>query len=636
MRLRTHILLWALLAAVLPVALLGAAASGYLEERFHRELGDQVDVSLRSALSAIERQLVSEREMLRRLAQVPPLAAYLPVLEASGRGWRHPFYQPTTARLVGFLESFQLPVATFNLLRVIDPAGRTLVKLRGERHVPADFLGLDGLPYPEEEFADRAFVTRLEPLPAGKVGFLELPHNRRGLNPPQRLPMLDAVVPLEQQGRRAGYLAATTWGVHVDRALELVPRLFGARLLIAELDADEPGRHGLLLYDDALELRFTDQGRPPQRLAEVYPAAVQQRLESGGTGRWEQAEGDRAWFKVELYPYPDRLTRWVLAAHIDRAELAAPFARLRLVLVASALLALLLSLALAQWGARQVAAPVDRLARHLEAYADGASQRRAAVAGVAELQRLGGSFNYMADTLERAEQELQQHARLAGIGRMAAGLAHEINNPLNNVLAYLKLAERGLPEGGAAARSDLHAARDEALRAAAIIRGVLDFARQGAPLRAPFAVGDWLAAGVAAVGAEAAQHRVGIDLDDRCPGVSCDGDRGQLLQALVNLLRNAVQASPEGGTVSLMAEDDGEWLQVTVRDHGAGLAAEARERLFEPFYTSKPVGVGTGLGLAVSLGLVEQHGGSLALENHPEGGVEARLRVPLAAPGGPA
>jgi len=634
-RLRTHILLWVLFAAVLPLALLGIAANDYLEGRFRRELGDQVDVNLRSALSAIEREVVGERTMLRGLAATAPVRGHLPVLDAASRGWMHPLYYIQTAQLIHFLESFQVPVGIYNVLRVMDADGHTLVKIRGERHVPPDFIGLDGVPRPEEEVNDPAFVARLAQIPADGIGFESLPQNRRGIEPPQRLPMLDTVVPLELAGRRSGYLAATTWGVHIDRALELVPRLFGARLLLVELDEDDPARHGLLLYDDTMPLRFTDQNRPPVRLSESYPEEVWQHLAAGGSGRWSESGGQRAWFQVEIYPYPDRLKRWVLAAQVDEEELAAPIARLRMGILASAALALLMSLGLAQWGAQQIAAPVDRLAHDLEVYADGDPSRRATASGVAEVRRVATAFNYMGDRLEqaaaaraRAERELQQHARLASIGRMAAGLAHEINNPLNNVLAFLKLAERGLPEGDSAACRDLHAARDEALRAAAIIRGVLDFSRQAQPQAAPFAVTEWLQAAVAAVETEAEACRVSVELDDRSGTASCTGDRGQLLQVMVNLLRNAIQASsPEERVIVTGTVTDDE-LRVAVRDHGSGIAPEARERLFEPFFTTKPVGVGTGLGLAVSHGLVEQHGGSLVLEDHPDGGAEALLRLP--------
>jgi two-component system NtrC family sensor kinase len=254
------------------------------------------------------------------------------------------------------------------------------------------------------------------------------------------------------------------------------------------------------------------------------------------------------------------------------------------------------------------------------------------------VRRLGIAFNHLADRLDRAarerdsaQQQLLGQARLASLGQVAAGLAHEINNPLNNVLAFLKLARRELPGDADGPGHDIDAAREEALRAATIIRGVLDFARQAPPRREHFAVADWLADGAGAVADAAAQRSVVLRVDDRTGTTACAGDRGQLQQVLVNLLLNAIQASPEGAAVELLATVADGRLEVRVCDRGAGLPVADRERLFEPFFTTKPVGAGTGLGLAVALGLVEQHGGRLTLADREGGGAEARLELPLGA-----
>jgi two-component system NtrC family sensor kinase len=312
----------------------------------------------------------------------------------------------------------------------------------------------------------------------------------------------------------------------------------------------------------------------------------------------------------------------------------------RRAIVVGGILLLLAFFGLAHWGARRVATPVTRLERTLAAYADGNHDLRAAPEGPLEVRRLGIAFNRLADRLDRvdrerdaAQQQLLGQARLASIGQMAAGLAHEINNPLNNVLAFLKLARRELPAEAAGPGRDIDAAREEAMRAATIIRGVLDFARQAPSQLEVFAITAWLADGIDAVTEAARLREVNLQVDDRTGHAACEGDRGQLQQALVNLLLNAVQASPEGGTVEIMATVTSGRMTVRVCDRGTGLPAADRERLFEPFFTTKPVGAGTGLGLAVALGLVEQHGGRLSLVDRDGGGAEARLELPLAGGG---
>lgn len=639
MPLRTHILLWALLAAVLPLAVVGLVATANVEQAHRREVADQLAANLRGALSAIERQLFVEREMLLGLAQVAAVTDFLPVLAASREHVRPAGYAALSARLNGFLESFQQPVTTFQLLRVMDRDGITRVKVRGARRVPAEFEGLGALPQVEEEVDDAEFVAWLQGLAPGEVAFTILPSTRRGLDAPRRLTMLDAVVPLRHDGTVVGYLAATTWGLHIDRVLERVPRLYAAELLLIELDPGVPERHGQLLYDSASGLQLTDLDAAPRHFPTRYPAAPWPALAFGGEGHFDDLPPQAAaWYYAEIHPYPNRLTSWLVAARVDRATLLARYRQARLAIAVGAVLALLAFLVLAHWGARRVALPVTRLERTLAAYTEGDHDLRATPEGPLEVRRLGIAFNRLADRLDRAarernaaQQQLLGQARLASIGQMAAGLAHEINNPLNNVLAFVKLARRDLPASADGPRRDLDAARDEALRAAAIIRGVLDFARQAPARREPFAVAAWLGDALGAVAAAARQQRVELQCEDQAGAAVVAGDRGQLLQALVNLLLNAVQASPAGATVELMATVAEGWLTVRVRDRGPGLPAADRTRLFEPFYTTKPVGAGTGLGLAVALGLVEQHGGRLALGDRAGGGAEARLELPLAA-----
>ncbi len=639
LQLRTHILLWALLAAVLPLGVTGLVAVGHLEQAHRREVADQLGANLRGALSALERQLLAEREMLLGLARVQALNDYLPLLAASRAPLGPSGYAAATARLEHFLEAFQQPVTTFQLLRVMDRDGITRVKVRGTQSVPAEFEGLGALPQVEEEINAPEFGAWLRGLVPGEVAFSILPSTRRGLDAPRRLTMLDAVVPLQFDGEVVGYLAATTWGLHVDRALERVPRLYAAGLLLVELDSAEPARHGQLLYDSVAGLQMTDLDAAPRTLPAVYPDAPWALLQAGGEGHYDELpDASAAWYHAEIHPYPNRLTSWLLLARVDRAALLARYQQGRQAIAVGAALALLAFFGLARWGALRVARPVAQLEQTLAGYSEGDRSRRVTPEGPQEVRRLGIAFNRLADRLARADrervaaqQQLLGQARLASIGQMAAGLAHEINNPLNNVLAYLKLVRRDLPEDADTSRRDLDAAREEALRAASIIRGVLDFARQAPPQRERFEVRGWLHDACAAVDDAAGQHTVTLQLDDRSPtGATCDADRGQLLQVLINLLLNAMQASPEGAAVELEAVVDRGMLQVWVRDRGTGLPTADHERLFEPFYTTKPVGVGTGLGLAVALGLAEQNGGRLTLGARAGGGAEACIALPLA------
>ena len=220
---------------------------------------------------------------------------------------------------------------------------------------------------------------------------------------------------------------------------------------------------------------------------------------------------------------------------------------------------------------------------------------------------------------------------------MAAGIGHEINNPLNNILSYSKLLTRNLEQMATldtTAREqlldDLQALREETLRASEIVKGILNFARQVPPRYSRFQVQPWLEKTLKIVHQAARSRQVNLLLENDYAG-ELEGDRGQLQQALVNLLLNAIQASPANTTVSLTTHAADGRLIIKVCDEGTGISESSLDNIFDPFFTTKPEGEGSGLGLSISLGIVERHQGHLDIRNNPQRGVTARLSIPLQA-----
>jgi two-component system NtrC family sensor kinase len=241
----------------------------------------------------------------------------------------------------------------------------------------------------------------------------------------------------------------------------------------------------------------------------------------------------------------------------------------------------------------------------------------------------------MADSLEharvvkeRAEKLILQSDKLASIGQLAAGIGHELNNPLGNILSYSKLLERELKDGDAQLRHDVESLREEALRASKIIKGVLNFARQVPPSMTCFELRAWLGETLSLV-TQAARDR-GVQLvctmqDD----LMVEGDQTQLQQALVNLLLNAIHASKTGDIVTLSVSVSDSMFTIQVDDTAGGMDEEILKKVFDPFFSTKAEGEGTGLGLSISLGIVERHGGQLLLANNDQGGTSARMILPL-------
>ena len=323
----------------------------------------------------------------------------------------------------------------------------------------------------------------------------------------------------------------------------------------------------------------------------------------------------------------------VSLAEVDR-RLAS--GRMRLVL-----LALIASGAgsLALWGLIRtlVLRPVRALAETTRRVAAGDLGATAPVTATHEVGELARSFNAMTARIADTQRQLAQADKLASVGRLAAGVAHEINNPLTGVLTYSSL----LLERTAVAddRADLEVIVRETKRCREIVRSLLDFSRPAAPKRAPTDLNEVVRRAIAVVINQLTLARVHLSLDLAGALPSVPADANQIQQVLVNLLLNAADAVGDaGGTITVatrtvLMDSEGEnpaapGVEVSVRDDGAGIPADRLSRVFEPFFTTKG-GRGNGLGLAVSWGIVEAHGGRISVESHVGDGSHFAVRLPL-------
>jgi len=283
---------------------------------------------------------------------------------------------------------------------------------------------------------------------------------------------------------------------------------------------------------------------------------------------------------------------------------------------------------------------------------------------MAEIKRAYRQLHEAHEALKRTQQQLLHAEKMSSLGRLVAGVAHELNNPISFVLGnvhalnrytqrlrqYLEavhaaLGDQALPELRALARQlriehilkDLPSLMDGTIegaqRTASIVDGLKGFSALDGEEREAVAMD---------VVIERAIHWVkkGMKLDfdvqfQRCPGCTVRGNAGQLLQVLMNLIQNAYDAaSSQPGVLPVLqiaARQEPGCVVIALHDNGPGIAPEALSSIFEPFFTTKPVGKGTGLGLSISYGIVERHGGALVAHNHPQGGAEFVLRLPAAS-----
>ena len=322
----------------------------------------------------------------------------------------------------------------------------------------------------------------------------------------------------------------------------------------------------------------------------------------------------------------------VLDVNVSLAEVDKEIAHSRLVILSSAILAVLAGSLMLWWlNRRLVVRPVAALVEGTRRVQDGDLGGSIEVSGRHELGELATAFNDMVRNLADTHRQLAQADKLASVGRLAAGIAHEINNPLTGVLSYASLLRKRL-EKDAPACEDLDVIVRETVRCRGIIRGLLDFARPTAPARKPMDLNEVVRRSVSVVMTQLSLHQVNLSLDLAADLPLAHADCNQIQQVVVNLLLNAADAiGTAGGDIRATTRlGPGSTIELLLKDSGHGIPSEDLPRIFEPFFTTKG-NHGTGLGLAVSWGIVEAHGGALEVQSELGQGTCFTLRLPTTA-----
>ena len=317
---------------------------------------------------------------------------------------------------------------------------------------------------------------------------------------------------------------------------------------------------------------------------------------------------------------------------------------------------------------RLVIRPVDEIVAAAEAIAEGDLARRAPSMGSVELARLATSLNRMTTRLLEEQTLAVRAEKMASVGRLAAGIAHEIGNPLGAINGYTHLARRRLRDRGL--EDELEAIERETTRIDRIVRGLLDYARPRRTTPESIEIDECVGRVVTMLRDQGALKQVEVRIEIPAGVPALSGDRHELEQTLVNLLLNAVDAMAGNGTVTIAARADSlaslredtalrkgdspsvlaerernprvrAWLHrvgeparivtVTVADSGPGVDPDIVERIFDPFFTTKPPGKGTGLGLAIVARIVDNLGGVVWVRPAREGGAAFVMMFPLGA-----
>jgi two-component system NtrC family sensor kinase len=253
-----------------------------------------------------------------------------------------------------------------------------------------------------------------------------------------------------------------------------------------------------------------------------------------------------------------------------------------------------------------------------------------------EIEALRKSFNAMTAAIRERDQQLRRQTheklmrsdRLAIVGQLAAGVAHEINNPLGSILLFSRLIMQQVPPEGRI-RENLERIEKETKRCHTIVRNLLDFAREREPLVESLDVNHLLDATLKLFEGQFLFHNIEVvrNYSPKLPPLQ--GDESQLQQVFMNIILNAADAMNGSGRLTLSTkEDDDGYIKISISDTGCGIPPENIERVFDPFFTTKGVGHGTGLGLSVSYGIVQKHNGDINVSSTVGAGTTFAVTLP--------
>lgn len=305
-----------------------------------------------------------------------------------------------------------------------------------------------------------------------------------------------------------------------------------------------------------------------------------------------------------------------------------------------------------------VTKPIGKLVEAMKKLASGDMEYRIDLKNKDEIGILANSFNSMSDELKiykekmenwtkeleqevekktaeiiRAHEQLINAEKLASLGRMVAGVVHEMNSPLTGIITFAHMMLKRIPEDRKEDIEDLKVIITQAERCSKIVSGLLGFSRKAASEKKLTNINNLIENTLMILKNQMKFHNVTFDLQLKSDIPDIVVDPNQIQQVFINLLINASDAMQGKGkvtiTTSLISEEGVNYVEIAFHDTGPGLPPEIKGRIFEPFFTTKPAGKGTGLGLSVSYGIIKKHNGHISVSSQPGQGASFYIKLPV-------
>lgn len=605
-------------------------------EQFEGDLQSRITAELHGKLdkmtSEVDTLLASQKSLALGLAEVPAVNDFI----SQSISTADALYEERIQDMQKFFLAYQQRVPAIQALRLIDPSGKTLVKVKEGQPIEPQYLDSKYNRYYVADQSAKPFVKEA----VSGLNRLYVSDFERGQVAAEAdfcPAMIRYSVPLQVTSDENvdGLLVVNMWGTRIDETVLAAIGGFPGKVYIAEIN-DNKTRDGIYLFHQDSEQRFSNQLGTSYRFSSDIGEEHWNRIRDDFSGQGQFLLDDgRMYFYKRYEPYEDERSSWVLVIEASHDEVFAPITHLRYSILLMMAVLFVMSLLIARWAASRLARPVQMLAEGITRYADGETQIRCTQTRSDEIGVAARAFNYLCERLERmrserdkAESAVRQSERLAAVGQMAAGIGHEINNPLMNIMSLASLAEKSIGDDNPEVKQDLKTLQEEGERCARIVQGILKFARASEPSIVRFDLAVMIRDTLSLLKhrLDSAHLLLSTDIED---SLYIKGDSDQLQQVFVNVLLNAIQASPEATEIKVVMKNVNDKVCIEFVDQGKGIPREELSRVFNPFYSTKPEGQGTGLGLSVSYGIVQKHGGSIDIESNEGQGTTVRINLPL-------
>jgi two-component system NtrC family sensor kinase len=462
--------------------------------------------------------------------------------------------------------------------------------------------------------------------------------------------MLESAVPVFDEGQN--FLGILIGGILVDRSYEIVDKIKEVVHEKGIYKGNEIGTATIFMNDIRVSTNVKNEDGS-RAITTLVSEEVHNTVLNEGKRFVGEAFVVNAWYISAYEPIKD--IDGFIVGILYVGVLKQPFDDILrnslITFIGIALLGIILIIFIAIYQAKKISKPLKQLEEIAEKIADGDYKHELVLTAPREIEHLAGSLNQMAKELDKEKNELvlwektpqkKQHDRteeikkihsqlfrsekLASIGKLAAGVAHEINNPLTGILTNASLLLEDLGKDDPR-REDTEVIVRETIRCREIVKRLLDFARQTKPLKQSSNVNTIIENIIFLVRNQASFRNIAIikNLSDYLPDIMADAD--QIQQVFINIILNAAEAMNKGGTLTIQSKLLDSQIQVQFTDTGMGISEDVKEKIFDPFFTTKEQG--TGLGLSISYGIIEQHGGTINVESKKSVGSTFTILLPI-------